>query len=201
MTNSSFSIKIATIKERGIIMNTDLLSHAQEYIEKMANGINPINNEKVKSDDSLNNIRISRCLFYVNSILKDVLKKELKTHKPKKSFYLTKEELNNYEYTEEAVPITKIVRQINELVTDQDREHLKVTQMMNWLISIDLLEVVTVGGKNKKIPTDIGKKLGIYLKHQVTLEREYDQLYYSKTSQMFIINNFEHLLKYIKENK
>lgn len=201
MTNSSFSIKIATIKERGIIMNTDLLSHAQEYIEKMANGINPINNEKVKSDDSLNNIRISRCLFYVNSILKDVLKKELKTHKPKKSFYLTKEELNNYEYTEEAVPITKIVRQINELVTDQDREHLKVTQMMNWLISIDLLEVVTVGGKTKKIPTDIGKKLGIYLKHQVTLEREYDQLYYSKTSQMFIINNFEHLLKYIKENK
>ena len=75
-------------------MNTELLSHAQEYIEKMANGINPINNEKVKNDDSLNNIRISRCLFYVNSILKDVLKKETKNHKPTKLFYLTKEQLN-----------------------------------------------------------------------------------------------------------
>lgn len=181
-------------------MNTELLSHAQEYIEKMANGINPINNEKVKNDDSLNNIRISRCLFYVNSILKDVLKKETKNHKPTKLFYLTKEQLNHYEYIEEA-PITKIVRQINELTTDEDREKLKVTQMMSWLISIGLLEVVTVEGKNKKIPTETGKKLGIYLKHQVTLEKEYDQLYYSKAAQMFIINSFDHLLKYIRENK
>ena len=182
-------------------MDNELLKHAQQYIEKMANGINPINGKKVKSDDSLNNIHISRCLFYVNSVLKETIKKQKKTHKPRKEFYLTKEELNNYQYFEEATTITKIVRNVNELATDQDREPLKVTQIMCWLISVGLLEVVTVGGKNKKMPTDIGKKLGIYLKHQVTLEREYDQLYYSKTAQMFIINNFNHLLKYIKENK
>lgn len=38
-------------------MNKELLKHAQEYIEKMAQGINPITGEVVKDDDTLNNIK------------------------------------------------------------------------------------------------------------------------------------------------
>ena len=36
-------------------------------------GINPLNGEKVKDDDLINNIRISRCLFYVNDVLNDIV--------------------------------------------------------------------------------------------------------------------------------
>lgn len=54
-------------------MDYELLKHAKEYISKMANGINPLNGEKVKDDDLINNIRISRCLFYVNDVLNDIL--------------------------------------------------------------------------------------------------------------------------------
>ena len=46
-------------------MNLELLKHAKEYIEKMANGINPLTGEIVPDNDLINNIRISRCLFYV----------------------------------------------------------------------------------------------------------------------------------------
>ena len=44
-------------------MNLELLKHAKEYIENMANGINPLTGESVKDDDLINNVRISRCLF------------------------------------------------------------------------------------------------------------------------------------------
>jgi len=54
-------------------MNLELLKHAKEYIEKMANGINPLTGESVKDDDLINNVRISRCLFYVNDVLGNVL--------------------------------------------------------------------------------------------------------------------------------
>lgn len=54
-------------------MNLELLKHAKGYIEKMANGINPLTGESVPDNDLINNIRISRCLFYVNDILGDVL--------------------------------------------------------------------------------------------------------------------------------
>ena len=37
-------------------MNLKLLKHTQDYIEKMANGINPLTNENVSENDIINNI-------------------------------------------------------------------------------------------------------------------------------------------------
>ena len=54
-------------------MNLELLIHAQNYIEKMANGINPLTGKKVPQNETINNIRISRCLFYVNDVLKNII--------------------------------------------------------------------------------------------------------------------------------
>lgn len=54
-------------------MNIELLKHAKGYIEKMANGINPLTDEKIPDNELINNVRISRCLFYVNDILGEIL--------------------------------------------------------------------------------------------------------------------------------
>lgn len=59
-------------------MDLELLKHANNYIEKMANGINPLTNQKCNDNDMINNVRISRCLFYVSNVLDDVIKKILK---------------------------------------------------------------------------------------------------------------------------
>lgn len=42
------------------------LRTAQDWIEKLANGINPLTLEPVKEDDIVNNVHISRCLFFVS---------------------------------------------------------------------------------------------------------------------------------------
>ena len=57
-------------------MNLELLKHAKDYIEKMANGINPLTKENVPDTDLINNVKISRCLFYVNNILGKVIDNE-----------------------------------------------------------------------------------------------------------------------------
>ena len=50
----------------------ELLIRAKTYIDKLANGINPINDEYVDESDVVNNVRISRCLFYTSGILKQI---------------------------------------------------------------------------------------------------------------------------------
>lgn len=55
-------------------MDLELLKHANNYIEKMANGINPLTDKKCNDNDMINNVRISRCLFYVSKVLDDVIK-------------------------------------------------------------------------------------------------------------------------------
>ena len=47
----------------------EIIARAQMYLEKLANGVNPLTNEEVAENDVVNNVRISRCLYYVSGIL------------------------------------------------------------------------------------------------------------------------------------
>lgn len=49
------------------------MQRAKMYIDKLANGINPLNDLPAAESDVINNIRISRCLFYVSDILRQVI--------------------------------------------------------------------------------------------------------------------------------
>ena len=48
----------------------DVLCRAKMYIDKLANGINPLDNQPLKEDDVVNNVRLSRCFFYVADVLR-----------------------------------------------------------------------------------------------------------------------------------
>lgn len=184
-------------------MDLELLKHAREYIEDMANGINPITKETVKSDDLINDVKISRCLFYVNECLKKIIEnKGLGVSKSKQiPFNITREELSNFEFYDNPVSISRIVERINALVENIDMKKLKVTEMVNWLISIDFLEIAEYKGKKYKRPTKTGQKMGMYVEHEVTPYREYDLVLYKRETQEFIIDNFESLLEFLKNTK
>ena len=49
------------------------IAYAKTYIEKLANGINPLTDQPVPDSDSINNVRISRCLFYVSDLLRQIV--------------------------------------------------------------------------------------------------------------------------------
>ena len=51
----------------------ETIAHAKSYLEKMANGINPLTGEAVPETDLINQVRISRCLFFVSDILRKVI--------------------------------------------------------------------------------------------------------------------------------
>ena len=177
-------------------MDDKLLKHAQEYIEKMANGINPLNNEKIKEDELINNVRISRCLFYVNTILKEVIaNNKTKT----KSFYLTKEQLSKYEYTNFPISITQILKKINALITDSAMSKLKINELINWLLEVGLIKIVEKNEKQVKVPTEFGRNLGLHIEHIFTPSKEYDKIMYSKEAEEYIIANFTKLLTFINK--
>ena len=177
-------------------MDDKLLKHAQEYIEKMANGINPLNNEKIKEDELINNVRISRCLFYVNTILKEVIANNKTKTKP---FYLTKEQLSKYEYTNFPISITQILKKINALITDSAMSKLKINELINWLLEVGLIKIVEKNEKQVKVPTEFGRNLGLHIEHISTPSKEYDKIMYSKEAEEYIIANFTNLLTFINK--
>ena len=51
----------------------DTMKHAKEYIDKLANGIDPFTDNPVPDDDIVNNVKLSRCFFYISGILEKVI--------------------------------------------------------------------------------------------------------------------------------
>ena len=55
------------------------------YIDKLANGINPLDDSSIPEDDIVNNVRISRCFFFISDILNKVIENDGKYHKQNKN--------------------------------------------------------------------------------------------------------------------
>lgn len=49
------------------------IAYAKSFIDKLANGINPIDDQPVAEYDVVNNVRLTRCFFYVSDILRQVI--------------------------------------------------------------------------------------------------------------------------------
>ena len=51
----------------------EMMQTARVYLDKMANGVDPLTDKAVAETDCLNQVRISRCLFYVSDVLGRVI--------------------------------------------------------------------------------------------------------------------------------
>ena len=51
----------------------ETLQRAKMYIDKLANGIDPIADKEMSNDTVLNNVRLARCFFYVSQVLEKVI--------------------------------------------------------------------------------------------------------------------------------
>lgn len=61
------------------------IAYARSFIDKLANGINPLDDTPVPESDIVNNIRLSRCFFYVSDILRQVIENGGTVPKKKRS--------------------------------------------------------------------------------------------------------------------
>ena len=51
----------------------EIMQHAKDYLDKLAKGIDPLTGREVPEGEIINNVRISRCLFYVSDVLRQVI--------------------------------------------------------------------------------------------------------------------------------
>ena len=47
----------------------EIMERARQYMENLADGVNPLNGEYVPEDELVNNVRMSRCFSYVADVL------------------------------------------------------------------------------------------------------------------------------------
>lgn len=95
------------------------LLKAKSYLDKLANGINPITNGLASENDTINNIHISRCLFYVSDVLRNLIENNNNPQKKKNSkisFSVTPQQLADYVFDDNPITVTEITKKLNSLI-------------------------------------------------------------------------------------
>ena len=179
------------------------IEYAKSFIDKLANGINPLDGSTIKEDDIVNNVRISRCFFFVSDILRQVI--ENRTTPPEravtKQFSLTADQLKRFAYSEQPIPISEIAKRINALIEDASMKKITHKDLTNWLISVGLLiETVNADGRTRKYPTEQGKAVGISTELRSGAAGTYSIIIYRKEAQALLIDHLDVIteLKYSK---
>ena len=181
----------------------EIIARAQMYLEKLANGINPLTDEEVAENDVVNNVRISRCLFYSSGILKQIVdnKGKFKVEMPDRvEFTITPEQLAGFEFSERAISITDFTKRINAMINTMYVKELKSKIITEWLVEVGMLTNIIVNNNARKRPTSTGENLGI-----ITEERTnqygipYEGVFYNLNAQHFIIDNIDAIIALNRE--
>lgn len=174
------------------------VKRAKQYIEKMAYGKNPLTDESIPDTDLINNVRISRCLFYVSKVLEQVIEEEESYSKDQEvNSPLPLDQLKNYVPSEESLSISAITGRINTMAALPEGQKVKREQITDWLMEIGVLQgFTTAGGACVKRPTQQGIQLGITTEKRTAGGREYSVVVYDQYAQQFIADHLDAILEF-----
>lgn len=187
------------------------IAYAKSFIDKLANGINPLDDMPVPDNDIVNNVRLSRCFFYVSDILRQVCEKggiKKRTRVPKIPFSVSAEQLEQFEYSPTPISASVIAKKINEMANAENMERISYRHITQWLLNIGMLCLVERGERKAlKRPTDEGIKIGITVETRMGRYKEYEGVFYNEEAQRFILDNLDAVIateikkgKYNKSN-
>lgn len=178
----------------------ETLKRAKMYMEKLANGINPLDGTVIPDGDMVNNVRLSRCFFYVADVLRQIIDNGgiPPQKKPKKlPFALSLETRSAFDFSTTPIPVSEISKRINALIDTANMSALSYRAIRDWLISVEFLEEIAgEDGKLTKKPTAQGEDLGILLETRTGVNGTYFVVVYTLAAQHFILDNLDAIIDF-----
>lgn len=165
------------------------------YLDKLANGMNPVTGEDLPEDTILNDIYLCRAFALAADIIEEVIRNgcrvtPIRDTRDRLPFSITEQQRGKIVMSEAPVAISVISRRV-ERVLDRDIRPIAPAKMTEWLEAQGLLKtLVDENGKRTRVSTEEGEKLGIVTrKESMRNGEEILKNYYDINAQAFVIAN------------
>lgn len=171
------------------------LDTAIMYVQRIAEGYNPVTNAEAENDSVLNNPNVIRCMYFVKEVLQEVKRNDgiiTNTKTRAKKIAFPYEILQEFCYQEDK-SIAYLLRQIHQPVEGQNIKKISPQTVTGWLKRAGYLkeEYCAEVKKISTVPTEKGKELGIYTEVRTFSTNTYLAVIYNQNAQEFIVNNLE----------
>ncbi len=175
------------------------LDIAIKYVERIADGCNPVNNVPLENDDILNNPNIIRCMYFIKDVLKEVRSNGgiiggRSGKEPVLPFPI--EILDKFTYIEDK-SITHVLNQIYEPIAGLNVKKVSVTKVTAALKEEGYLleEPNPETGKTRKVPSAKGEELGIYMIEREYNGRMFQSITYNRNAQEYVVKLIRKLVE------
>ncbi|MBQ5574611.1 MAG: hypothetical protein IIT37_00985 [Bacteroidales bacterium] len=181
------------------------LKKSKDYLDKLVEGINPVNGKPISTREVIYDYKVSRQLEFLSEYIKNEIKRLENNEKAKKEdeddelmeFELTDTELKKIELSEKPISLADICNMLN---------HLRPSSKMRKLKSISAIEVLNAFGmidrvRRKIIPTEQGTALGIQFKEFQSNGATLTKVLYSKEAQQFVIDHLKEITEINKTKR
>lgn len=177
------------------------LKRAKSYIEKLANGINPGTGKRVPSGDTINDVNISRCLFYVSFVLNNLIEERQSA-----SFLAENspddEQIGPLLPEEDSIRISEMAKKINKRTRQAGIKRIRQRTIKQWFIEHGMLTLIPQrDGKERAVPTALGTDVGIFEEKREGRYGSYFVLMLLPKAQTFIIDNIDALFAFDRDSR
>ena len=181
------------------------LKKSKDYIDKLVEGINPVNGKPISTREVIYDYKVSRQLEFISEYIKNEISRLESNEKSKKEddddelieFELTDNELKKIKLSEKPISLADICNMLN---------HLRPSSKMRKLKAISAIEVLNAFGmidrvRRKIIPTEQGAALGIQFKEFQSNGATLTKVLYSKEAQQFVIDHLKEITEINKTKR
>lgn len=174
----------------------ETMQRAKMYLDKLAQGIDPISNHKIPEDSVLNQVRLARCFFYVSEVLGRVIANggTVGAHTRIVDFSITAEQLAMVRIMDYPVRITEFADALSQAVSDPRMKKPNVKKITDWLMETGFMtQIDGQDGKAHRVPTELGLSMGMSTRLRQSRDGEYQAVYYDRNMQCFLLDNLRHI--------
>ncbi len=174
-----------------------IMIHAKTYLDKLANGIDPLTDQPLPETDIVNQVRISRCLFFISDVLRRVIERGGLQRPPRaalRPFELTEEQARGLRPLEFPIAVSAVTERINSLVDPENMKKLSYRSVVSFLTEEGLLTQETdPQGRIKRRPTPRGAELGIRTENRTGSKGDYVAVLYDRNAQQYILDHLDRI--------
>lgn len=182
------------------------IKQAKTYMDKLANGVDPISEREIPEDSTLNNIHLSRCFFFISDTLRQLIERnETIKHRCRSSlldFQLSSDKAALYPFSNRPICISEIIASINGLINTEVMRKIRSTTITDWLLGKGFLELCEYPtGKKTRQPTKQGEFIGLSTELRTGQRGEFNIVVYDEAAQHFVIDNLDVMVDFYKNKK
>ena len=181
----------------------ELLQRARMYMDHLARGYNPLDGSEIPEGEVVNQVRISRCLFYVTEVLDQVISQrspepqKKKEKSQRKSFFLTDAQKAAFPFSQEPVTISALIQKLNGLTDPEAVTPIHHRQISDWLVDAGFLTtIVTQEGRHFRLAAPQGAAVGIVNAERIGKDGTYQVVTYREEAQHFLLDHLDAILAF-----